>query len=146
MQLKKVLVSLGVLFCLCSSSAAVAYADTTTSFVNGDISLAYVIADDTSSNLSIENKTGYCVSTASGFNAVSITVTQTLQKYWGLWIWTDVKDAEWTTTEDSNSISFSNSKGDLDSGTYRVKSVFTLTDIYGKSETITAYSSEQKIS
>ena len=146
MQLKKIMASLGVLFCLCSNSTVVAYANTTVPPIDDDISLAYEIANDTSSNLSIENKTGYCVSSASGFNTVSITVTQTLQKYCGLWIWNDVKDAKWTTTEDSDSISFSNSKGDLDSGTYRVKSVFTLTNIYGKSETTTVYSSEQKIS
>lgn len=33
----------------------------------------------------------------------------------------------------------------LDSGTYRLKSVFTLTDRNGKNETITIYSHEQKI-
>ena len=145
MQLKKFMVSLGVLFCLCSTSVAVAYADTTTSLVDNDISLAYEIAEYTTSTLSIINRTASCVSTAKGSSTVKITVTQTLQKHWGLWIWNDVKGAEWASTVDRNSISFTNSKSDLESGTYRVKSVFTLTDKNGKTETITIYSSEKNI-
>lgn len=131
--------------CLFSSSNIAAYADTTVPFINDDISLAYEIADDPSSNLSIVNRTAYCVSTTSGNNAVSITVTQTLQKHWGLWIWENVNGAEWTGTSEYNSICLSNSKENLTSGTYRVKSVFTLTNKNGKSETITIYSNEQNV-
>lgn len=146
MQLKKLMVSLGVLVCLFSNSYNVAYADTVKPLINDDISLAYEIADNPSSNLSIVDKTAYCISSVDGTNAVSITATQTLQKHWGLWFWEDVKGAEWTRTNDYNSIRLSNSKGGLDSGTYRVKSVFTLTNKDGKNETITIYSNEKKIS
>jgi len=39
----------------------------------------------------------------------------------------------------------SNSKSGLESGKYRLKSVFTLTDKNGKSETITIYSDEKSV-
>ena len=135
MQLKKIIASLAASICLFANSGVAVYG----------ISLAYEIAEHTTSTLSIVNGTAYCDSSAKGENAVSITLTQTLQKYWGLWIWNSVDGAEWTRTVDRNSINLSNSKSGLDSGTYRVKSVFTLTDNNGKSETITIYSSEQKI-
>lgn len=145
MQLKKFMASLGILVFLCTNYNAVAYAETTTQFVDTGISPAYEIANDLISDLDIANRTAYCTSKVSGGNAVSITVTQTLQKHWGLWIWNNVEGAEWTKTQRNNSICLSTSIGNLGNGTYRVKSVFTLTDKSGKSETITVYSNEQKI-
>ncbi len=68
-----------------------------------------------------------------------------MQKHWSLWIWNDVEGATWTKTVNDNSIFFSNTKSGLDSGTYRVKSVFTFTDKNGKSEKIKIYSDEQKV-
>lgn len=145
MQLKKLMASLGVLICLFSNSFTVAYAETNVPLINNGVSLLYEIADNPSSNLSIVDRTAYCISTTTGNNAVSITVTQTLQKHWGLWYWENVKGAEWTRTNDYNSIRLSNSKSELDRGTYRVKSVFTLINKDGKSETITIYSDERKV-
>ncbi len=146
MRLKKLIASLGVLLCLGTNVGAAAYAETTVPFVDGGVSLMYEIADNLSSNLAISNQTAYCISKASGAEAVSITVTQTLQKYWGLWIWNDVKDAEWSEQVNGNSICLSNSKSGLESGKYRLKSVFTLTDKNGKSETITIKSDEKTVS
>lgn len=146
MQIKKLMASLGVLICLFSNSFTVAYANDDVPFINNEISLLYEIAVNPSSYLSIVDKTAYCISSVDGSNAVSITATQTLQKHWGLWFWEDVKGAKWTGTNAYNSICLSNSKGGLDSGTYRVKSVFTLTNKDGKNETITIYSSEQVVS
>lgn len=145
MQIKKVIASLAASICLFANSGVAAYAETTTSFVDDGISLMYEIADNLTSELDIADRTAYCVSKATSKDAVSITVTQTLQKYWGLWIWNSVDGAEWTKTVDRNSINVSNSIGGLDNGKYRLKSVFTLTDKNGKSETITVCSSEQKI-
>lgn len=145
MQLKKMMVSLGVLVCLCANFSAVAYANTATTFSDYGISVAYEIADSPISTLSIIGRTAYCDSSTTGTNAISITVTQTLQKYWGLWIWTDVKDAVWTEKANCNSISVSKSKSGLENGTYRLKSVFTLTNKDGKSETITIYSNEKVV-
>lgn len=146
MRIKKMTVSLVTALLLCLNLGVVSYADTVVPFENSGISLAYEIANSCTAYLDIANSTAECTSIAKGTDAVSITVTQTLQKHWGLWIWTDVKDASWSKTVDDDSICLSNSKSGLDSGTYRVKSVFTLTDKNGKRETITVYSSEQAVS
>lgn len=145
MQLKQLVASLGVVMCLCTTSNAVAYAETTVPYVDDGISLAYEIADDPISTLNITNGTAECISSVKGKGAVSVTVVQTLQKYWGLWFWNDVDGAEWTRTVERNAICLSNSIDGLDSGKYRVKSVFTLTDQKGNSETITIYSTEKKV-
>lgn len=145
MQSKKIVASLVVLICLFANFNASAFAETTVPRVDDGISLAYVIAENPISDLYISDNTANCISSVNGSDAVSITVTQTLQKHWGLWIWEDVKGAEWTRTVERKSIRLSNSKGGLDSGTYRVKSVFTLTNKNGKSETITIYSDEQSV-
>lgn len=113
---------------------------------NYEISPAYEIASSCTADLTIQNGTAHFTSIAKGTDAVSITVTQTLQKYWGLWIWEDVEGATWTETTDINFVCLYNTKSDLRSGKYRVKSTFVLTDHNGISETITIYSNEQKIS
>lgn len=145
MHIKKKIASLGVAFLLCFNFSAVSYADTVIQFENSGISLEYEIANSCTSNLEIVNGTAQCTSIAKGTDAVSITVTQTLQKYWGLWIWDDVDGATWTETTDISSVCLYNTKSGLKSGTYRVKSTFVLTDENGKSETITIYSNEQKV-
>lgn len=77
---------------------------------------------------------------------MQVSVTQTLQKFWGLWTWKDVDDAEWTGNENGNYIGLYRSKGGLLNGTYRLKSAFTLVTANGKTETITIYSSEKRLS
>ena len=128
MRLKKIMVSLSVIVCLFSNLTAIAYAEPIIPLFDNGISLLYEIADAT-----------------GGINAVSITVTQTLQKHKVLWFWDDVKGASWTDTNAYNFFCLSNSKSGLDSGTYRVESVFNLTDKNGKTETITIYSDEKKV-
>lgn len=51
MQLKRVIASLVVLVCVFTVPNISAYADTESLFINEDISLAYEISDDPSSNL-----------------------------------------------------------------------------------------------
>lgn len=147
MHIKKLIASLGATILLCLNFSVVSYADTVTvtSLENYGISPAYEIANSCTADLTIQNGTAHCTSIAKGTDAVSITVTQTLQKYWGLWIWEDVKGATWTETVDINFVCLYSTKSNLESGTYRVKSTFVLTDENGKSETITIYSNEQKI-
>lgn len=145
MNLKKIMALFFAMICLFANFGVVAYADTTSSFVDDGISLAYEIADNPRSTLAIIDSTAYCTSSTVGRNAVRITVTHTLQKYWGLWIWEDVDGAEWTTTKELNSVCLSSSISGLESGKYRVKSVFTLIDNSGKSETITIYSNEKEV-
>ena len=130
---------------LCTSLAAPAYAEIKSSFVSSDVSPAYEIAFNAQSTLGIIGQTAYCTSSARGTDAVSITVEQTLQKQGFLWLWYGVDDASWTTTVEGNYLSFDNTKDDLSDGKYRLKSVFTLTDKYGKTETITVYSDEKSV-
>lgn len=105
---------------------------------------AYEIARGSSSILTTSGTTATCVSKAEG-QCVKITSEQTLEKYWGLWICTSADGAHWTKTVNSRSISMSNTKSGLANGKYRLKTVFTLTDSSGKTETITVYSSEKTV-
>lgn len=146
MHIKKMIASLGAALLLCLNFSVVSYADTVIPFENDGISLMYEIANKCTADLDIVNGTAYCTSIAKGTSAVSITVTQTLERYWGLWIWEGVDGATWTKTVDINYVCLYNTKSELKSGKYRVKSTFELTDDNGKSETITIYSNEQKIS
>ena len=54
-------------------------------------------------------------------------------------------DVERTKTVYTHSLAMSNTKTDLSSGKYRLKTVFTLTDKYGKIKTITVYSSKKSV-
>ena len=146
MVIKKFLAILIGATVFCTSLTASAYAEASSTVIESNISPAYDIAVDVKSNLSISGQTAYCTSGANSANAVNITVEQTLQKQGFLWSWSDVKDANWTKNVSSSIISFSNTKSGLSSGKYRLKSVFTLTDKNGKTETITAYSAEKSVS
>ena len=145
MVFKKILAILIGGMVLCTGLTASAYAETTYSFVESEISPAYEIASSVMSNLNTIGTTAYCTSSGSGPNTVSITVEQTLQKQGFLWLWYGVDDANWITTVNKNAISVDHTKSGLSSGKYRLKSVFTLTDKNGKSETITVYSAEKSI-
>lgn len=105
----------------------------------------YEIVNDTTSRLTISGTTATCKSTATGDLIQSITAEQTLQKYWGLWIWNEVDNASWTKTVNGSSISMSNTKSGLDSGTYRLQTEFTVTTSDGKTETVTVYSEEKTV-
>lgn len=54
-------------------------------------------------------------------------------------------DASWITTESGSSICLTSKKSGLFDGTYRVKSVFTLTNSSEKTETFTVYSDEETV-
>ncbi len=147
MRVRKMAAMVLTVLCLCAGFDVSVSAETAYSFIGGGISPTYEIARNPTSSLSISGKTASCKSEADGDNTVvSITVEQTLEKYSGwLWIWDNVDDASWSKTVSRNSIDFSNTKSDLNSGTYRLKSVFTLTNSSGKTETITIYSEEETI-
>lgn len=146
MQVKKIIALFAVLVCFVTGFNGVVYADATVPVINDGISLQYEIAMDVASALSITNGTATCVSYANGISTVRISVEQYLQKHWALWIWNTYDGAEWRKTEDLCSINLANTKSGLEKGTYRLKSIFTFTDINGKTEKITVYSSERKVS
>lgn len=146
-RLKRILASVLAAVCLCTCFSVTAYADTNTTYSHvGSISPLYDIAKSVLSSLNIVGTKAECKSQAEGVNVAKITVEQTLQKYSGwFWIWNDVDGASWTGTENGSSIRLFNTKSGLTSGKYRVKSVFTLTDKNGKTETITIYSDEKMV-
>ncbi len=130
-----------------SSASISASAETATYASNDEIALLYEYANSVKSLLYISSNTAECTSNCTGTSdIVNISVEQTLQSFWGLWIWNDVDGANWTKTSNGSYIYATNSKSGLSSGTYRVKSVFTLTSSSGKTETITIYSEEKTVS
>ncbi len=142
MSLKRITVMVLTVLCLCSTLGAVAFADTS---FNSIVAPAYDYADNATSELSVSGQTAYCTSKTEG-DAVSITVEQTLEKYSGwFWIWNNVENASWSKTVNDNTIYLSTTISGLDSGTYRLRSVFKLTNSSGKTETITVYSDEKKV-
>lgn len=146
MVAKKIIAVLLTFVGLCMSLSVSVSAETIYPFIDSDVSPAYAIANTPVSELNIIGKKAYCTSTTDGANAVSITVEQTLEKYSGwLWVWESVDGASWTKTVNKKTISVGNTKSGLSSGTYRLKSVFTLASLDGKSETITVYSSEKTV-
>ena len=147
MVFKKTLSLFIAMLCLFSSFSIHSYADDLDIIEEDEIISEYTIGRNAISSLSISQGTATCTSRVEGFDCVQISVTQTLQKYSGwFWSWDDVAGACWSTTVNQNSVWLSNSKSGLSSGTYRLMSVFTLTNSNGQTETITIYSSEKTIS
>lgn len=99
------------------------------------------------SELYFNNSTATCKSTyyVSNSPVSSISATQTLEKKGLLGIYSSVSGANWTKTVNSYNLSMSNTKSNLSSGTYRLKTVFTVTLSNGTSETVTVYSAEKSI-
>lgn len=147
MRVKKFLAAMMSAVMLCSAVSISAFADTTTQAVVDEISPAYESAHSVKSELFISSNSAKCSSRCNGLsNVVQISVEQTLEKYSGwFWIWNGVEEASWIKSVNDNSITMSNTKYGLDSGTYRVRSVFTLTNSSGKTETITVYSDEKMV-
>ena len=147
MYLKRFLVSVISAVCLCASLGITVSAETASAYSLVDIaSPFYAVADQAYSDIEIVGNKAECVSRAYGDQIVKITVEQTLEKYSGwFWIWNNVDGASGTQTVNYNSISMSNSKSGLTSGTYRLKSVFTLKSSSGEPEVITIYSEEKSI-
>ena len=147
MRFKQILASVLTVACLFTCFTATASAqDASTYSTDYGIAPIYNIATSVSSTLNFIGTTAECESQADGIDTVKITVVQTLQKYSGwFWIWNDVDGATWTRTENRNTINLMNTKSGLPSGKYRVKSVFTLTNSSGKTETLTIYSDTEKI-
>lgn len=145
--MKKVIMAVAVFVAMSAVSVNATASVVPTSEIIYSVSPYYETASDAVSTLTVSGTTAKCKSKLIGHsNVTSIKVEQTLEKYSGwFWIWNSVDGANWTKTVNLNSISMSNTKSGLSSGTYRLKSVFTLTSSSGKTETITVYSDEKKV-
>lgn len=101
----------------------------------------YDKASEATSVLTMNGTTATCTSTCMGYSdVVQIVAVQTLEKQGAWWSWSTYNNTTWTKTVYKSTLTMSNTKSGLESGTYRLKTVFTLTDKNGKSETITVYS------
>lgn len=146
MVFKKALSIIMAFICICSAFSIPSYAEEMSPYEENEIVSEYSIAISPISLLAINQGTATCTSRTNGGDCIQISVTQTLQKYSGwFWSWDDVPNASWSKSVNLNSISLSNSKSGLSSGTYRLMSVFTLVNSSGQTETITVYSSERTI-
>ncbi len=140
--MKKVFSVLAVLL-LCFSVPVTASASTVTF---GLVQPYFEKADIAISELIINGTTATCESLVEGHSdVVKITAVQYLEKQGFLWIWGTYDDTTWTKTVYSNALTMSNTKTGLSGGKYRLKTVFTLTDKYGESETITVDSDVKKV-
>jgi len=146
MKIRKILAAFVSVVTICSVISVPTFAAQETQIVTDLVSPAYEYAMITKSYLTITSSTAECKSVCEGMTDVTqITVEHTLEKHWGLWIWNEVDGASWTKTVDTRAISLVNTKSGLDSGTYRLKSVFTLKSSSGDTEKITVYSDEKTV-
>jgi hypothetical protein len=146
MKIRKILAAFVSVVTICSVISVPTFAAQETQIVTDLVSPAYEYAMSTKSYLTITSSTAECKSVCDGMAGVTqITVEHTLEKHWGLWIWNEVDGASWTKTVYSDTIRLSNTKSGLDSGTYRLKSVFTLKSSSGDTEKITVYSDEKTV-
>ena len=74
MYCKKGMAILLTAVCLCMSFSVSTSAETNDSFITDEVSPAYEIGSNPTSNLSVSGKTAYCTSVVGGKKAVSITV------------------------------------------------------------------------
>ncbi len=95
-------------------------------------------------SLTISSNKAYCRSEVEGGNNVSkIKIKQYLEKKNGT-RWTTVANGTWSDSASGSSMTLSNSKSNLSSGTYRLRSVFTVYS--GNSyEEFTKYSTEKTV-
>ena len=138
-----------LLACVMASSVftIASFADNETSeYVKEEIVLDYVLVQDAGNSLTISGTTATCNSYVKGNSTVTnVTATQTLEKQGFLWSWSDVSGATWTKTVSGKNLTLGKEKSGLTSGTYRLRTVFTLTSSNGSTETITIYSREVTI-
>lgn len=100
-----------------------------------------------SSTLSISGSTATCTSEYSNSNGniTKVEITQSLEKQGFLWMW-DTVGEELKKTSSNSYVVFNNKVNDLDSGKYRVKTVFYVTYSSGSPEEITLYSDTKTVS
>lgn len=96
--------------------------------------------------LSISGTTATCVSEYTDAVSVkSVSVVQTLEKHAYFWTWDTIGDAATKTGSNVKNLSLTSTKTGLASGTYRVKSVFTVELSDGRTQSVDVYSAERKV-
>lgn len=97
--------------------------------------------------LEISTNTAICKSIFYPGNSVvtKVTAAQTLEKKESAYKYSTVKGTSYTKTSLTGRLSLTNYAYNLSSGTYRLKTVFTVNYKDGKSEAVTVYSNEKTI-
>lgn len=147
MKLRKILASLLVAAALFSCVGVTATANTTS---NTDMVAPQYLFDYNAWNeLYITGThadyTGGCIEVAG---ISKIQIDHTLEKFWGLFIWTqfgDTKTKYFTYNGRDKQIEFECFMNYLEVGTYRVRTDFTVTTDNGQVEKFTIYSNEAKV-
>ena len=103
------------------------------------------ITESKSCTLDISSTTATCKSTFIDGTEITtrIKITQTLEKQGFLWTWSTYA-GEWTKTTYGSSAALSNKVYNLESGKYRVKTVFSVT-VDGDTTDYTVYSTEKTV-
>lgn len=141
--MKKV-ISVMLAFLLCFSFPASVSA---AGFSGSMVQPFYDKAREVTSTLRINGTSAVCESTCKGeSDVVKIVAVQTLEQQGFLGFWFTYNDVPWTKTVKSNMLAMSNTESGLSSGSYQLKTVFTLTDKLGDTETITVYSTVKTVS
>lgn len=116
--------------------------------IEGDVIVEDINSSIKSSKLYIQsNNTAQCTSMFEDFdsNIYSVKAVQTLEKHWALGIFFAVDNASWEKTVYTDNLSMTNYKYSLDSGTFRLKTVFTVVLNSNQTETITVFSGEVSV-
>lgn len=145
MWLKKIFSIMLIAVVLINCFSVIVSAENIASYIDEEIIDEYQIAERLNSVLSISSTTA-TYSSSGNIISGSMTVEHTLQKHWGLWIWDDVANSTFSKSVNYNNIYLCSTKSGLESGTYRVKSTFTMTNSSGQTEVVTIYSSEKTVS
>ncbi len=137
-MIMKKLVSIAIVLVMAFTFCTTAFADVST-YATG--------TEGQKSILLISGTTATCKNVYNDDNddVTEVVMTQSLEKQGFFRTWSKVA-GEWTKTSDGGSMALTNTVSGLKKGTYRVKTVFTVTDKNGKEETIPLYSSEEKVS
>lgn len=144
MKMKKNITAFLSVLLICANASFPASAEAVSEMKIDEIAPMYAYAKGLYNTLIISENVADCKSDGYGKPDVNkISVEHTLQKLSGLSIWNNVNDASWSKTSNGQSVKLTSSKSDLESGTYRLKSVFKLTTKSGKTETITIYSPKE---
>lgn len=146
MKLTKYFLTMLIVTICISCFSVSSYANGLETYVDDEVISEYQIAADPDSTLSISGNSATYISSTFTTGGISITVEHTLEKHWGLWIWNDVVGSTDSRTVNRNNICLSTTKSGLDSGTYRVRATFTMTNSSGQTEVITIYSNEKTVS
>lgn len=122
--MKKIFLALILAFTtLCS--AGITTSAYNNNYVN-EISPYYLYTYQAKSTLEISGKSATCKSSLTGMTSVTkISATQYLEKKNGT-KWETISGGTWSDSVNSSSLTMSNSKSNLSSGTYRLRTVFTV--------------------